>query len=1372
MSSPKKSSGRFLVSPSLQVVLTLMLKRTAVCTTLITLLLLTFSAIAAAKDVACDNQTLQQNSPTDYMDNLKVVGVCNVTGTGPGPLKFYFHNVNIINGGELKFHDDNDIDFYAESILVEFAGKLTAVTTQSGYLPQTSQLAGVLPYRKRLTIHLWGAPSDPGIECASPSGQMGAPCGIPDQLWSANPEMADALMMEMPPPPKQPKNQPCKSITGYSQYLPGDDCFYQYEVQDSADRQGNRKAYFGHKVLAVSFGGSLQLFGSKGVSYLMQGQQCMPSMPGNECNPAFTGKSWVRLTGVTDPTHITVSSAVDWQQNDVLAVTPTDYLPSHTEEVIVDSVSTDGKSITLKSPGLKWGHNGNTFSFAAAPVGVGPNNDPNLPELNRAIDTRAAVALLTRNIQIVSAGNTPADSFEEKPGNYFGGHTIVRQGFASYQVQGVEFYQLGQGGDKGRYSVHFHMLRKTPQPSDPAGEPLNYLKDCSIHDSMTRWVTVHATEGMYLARNVGEKSIGHGYYLEDATETNNRIYSNIGILARAAIQDAVHNPRQVPGILADNTPHNGLDYMPYRSDYNHPSIFWITNGWNDFQYNFAAGAATCGACYWWLPAAVSGPSQYQTFGGYASQQIVTNADTNYNRAGLVPLENFVGNSCVAAMTSFQMNGQTGECLGVMPNGSSKLSAVQSTAPPGPDGALPNQPFQLYYPVVGELHNPSICTASDCSANSANQSNPPCDSTDSHMNCAVTKLDHYTTSFNFAQTNFAAVWLRKGWDLFSNGAVTDVLQGGLNFVTGGGYTRSDVSLGEWLVARNTVFVGHTQSPAGNPFALDVGPFNSKSGLVCQNPDPSHCEYSDGGVSFNLPPFPAQKLLNIYDGPSQQDSNAYMDITKATVNCTTTGDGNCPSDVPLTRNFGVLQDKTETQPSCYLPNAAIGWKQPNGFYYPPAFHSRKLWFENVDIRHFVIEPLFKPITPEEDDPFQQDQNGPRGVTWRYCTYSSDMFSASFNHIDRQTVLNDDDGTLTGLLGAQIGSTHTIRPTISINEDSYFNTPLGTPECLSDLDIKPPLPINPNLPYSATTSPYEWLSTAIIAECYMSQCSDQGLVHWARNCQTRSCRGVPLYREYLTKEEKDAGVFPQIRMMGQGTGQRSTLSLNHGAYYLDTQQTCDSQGGCTPDPQRNPTVFQGGHTYYVYFIYATEKTQQHYDLFVGKGTTLDNLKVTPWWIDPNNYDVRYTPNPSNFVTPTYDSTTGILGIDIDLTGQKAIFDASRPLFCTPASYCSYNKATGSCGCKDPNNCNNADCGWAINDIDCPVDTSSRADHPMHCFGFGFTLPANFSPTHMPPPDNLFAQFPDMGYFNDTRYTNPTQQYPGDVCKYTTLPAQPAQE
>ncbi|HKA30065.1 MAG TPA: hypothetical protein VKH82_11845 [Candidatus Binatia bacterium] len=46
--------------------------------------------------------------------------------------------------------------------------------------------------------------------------------------------------------------------------------------------------------------------------------------------------------------------------------------------------------------------------------------------------------------------------------------------------------------------------------------------------------------------------------------------------------------------------------MPYHSDSDTPSVFWIMNGWNDFQYNFAAGAGSCGVCYWLVPGYNSG----------------------------------------------------------------------------------------------------------------------------------------------------------------------------------------------------------------------------------------------------------------------------------------------------------------------------------------------------------------------------------------------------------------------------------------------------------------------------------------------------------------------------------------------------------------------------------------------------------------------------------------------------------------------------------------------------------------------------------------------------------------------------------------------
>jgi cell migration-inducing and hyaluronan-binding protein len=116
------------------------------------------------------------------------------------------------------------------------------------------------------------------------------------------------------------------------------------------------------------------------------------------------------------------------------------------------------------------------------------------------------------------------------------------------------------------------MARKTPADT--------YVKDSSVNESMTRWYVLHSTLGVTFARNVGYKSIGHGYYLEEGTEADNAFYANIGILARASLENE-QNPRRIPGILSDNSPRekqggvdgHGQDYFPYFSDYNHPSVF-------------------------------------------------------------------------------------------------------------------------------------------------------------------------------------------------------------------------------------------------------------------------------------------------------------------------------------------------------------------------------------------------------------------------------------------------------------------------------------------------------------------------------------------------------------------------------------------------------------------------------------------------------------------------------------------------------------------------------------------------------------------------------------------------------------------------------
>ena len=136
------------------------------------------------------------------------------------------------------------------------------------------------------------------------------------------------------------------------------------------------------------------------------------------------------------------------------------------------------------------------------------------------------------------------------------------------------------------------------------------------------------------------------------------------------------------------------------------------------------------------------------------------------------------------------------------------------------------------------------------------------------------------------------------------------------------------------------------------------------------------------------------------------------------------------------------------TCYMPNAAIGWKQPNGFYYPPAFYSKNLYFSNVDIRHFVIEPLFQPGTYV---------NAPLAtLQTQYCGPVSPVLFNGYTDVDRQTELSDDDGTLTGLINNYPDDPkNPLAPpitTISVNEDAFFKGPISTGECKSAFGVNP--------------------------------------------------------------------------------------------------------------------------------------------------------------------------------------------------------------------------------------------------------------------------------------------------------------------------------
>lgn len=549
--------------------------------TMVALVLATVFSLHGGAAVAqtandCPGGVLAQTSDGS---NLKITGPCEV---GAGTYKL--GDVHILKNGVLKF-DDARIDFWAANILVENEGSLIAGSPQ----------APIGTDGGALTIHLWGKDqtgTDPnkqgqGVPCWSDTK---AQCGIPDAIWNSN---RDPMGMEVPvasarkilalgaAAAQYPRANDDPTAPGYIDVT--NDYFYAYSPLnfDGARDPTWGVGYFGYKVLAVSYGGTLQLFGKKAATY---------ATPACGAAPTPSGTSWARLNGplAIGEQKLTVDRPMTLQTGDRIVVTTTDYLPGNSEQMTVAADVTCATSIAVKEP-FKHVHNGARFSLVVVPPTVGL--DAQLRA--QGAETRAAVGVLTRSIRIVSAGDTMNDDFPAAPppnspdtGYYFGGHTIVRQGVKVFQVQGVEFYQMGQGGKIGHYPVHFHHTRSAPTNT--------FVRDSSIDDSMTRWVVLHGAQNVDLARNVGYKSIGHGFYLEDGTEINNVLTANLGVFARGAV-DNVQNPRKVPGILAAPDLHGTIgEQVPYRSDYDHPSVFWIMNGWNDFKDNMAAGAGTCG----------------------------------------------------------------------------------------------------------------------------------------------------------------------------------------------------------------------------------------------------------------------------------------------------------------------------------------------------------------------------------------------------------------------------------------------------------------------------------------------------------------------------------------------------------------------------------------------------------------------------------------------------------------------------------------------------------------------------------------------------------------------------------------------------------
>src|SRR5581483_5643625 len=129
-------------------------------------------------------------------------------------------------------------------------------------------------------------------------------------------------------------------------------------------------------------------------------------------------------------------------------------------------------------------------------------------------DYRGEAANLSRNVVVESAD---PDGVR--------GHTMYHKGSAG-SLSYTEFRHLGKKGVLGKYALHFHLVRDTMRGSTVVGN--------SIWDSHNRWLTIHGTDYLVARDNVGYKSAGHGFFLEDGTEVYNVLDRNLAVGAAAA----------------------------------------------------------------------------------------------------------------------------------------------------------------------------------------------------------------------------------------------------------------------------------------------------------------------------------------------------------------------------------------------------------------------------------------------------------------------------------------------------------------------------------------------------------------------------------------------------------------------------------------------------------------------------------------------------------------------------------------------------------------------------------------------------------------------------------------------------------------------
>lgn len=347
----------------------------------------------------------------------------------------------------------------------------------------------------------------------------------------------------------------------------------------------------------IVHGGVLSLNGDiskAGWTHLAQtaypGDQVISIRPKTTFNPPIpgAGKSFKML--IPGPSD---QKFRQWEVGDKIAIGPTGFNYLEAESFTITAVE-QGNTLRLHlDKPLSYMHWGEKNIYQTRSKG------------EVVLDESAEVVNLTRQIVIrTDEEDFPVDE-GDGPSAQLGGHVMVHHGGKAY-VDGIEFYKMGQAGLIMRYPFHWHYV------GEAHGQ---YVKNSSVHHSFQRCIVVHQTHKTTLYNNVCFNFKGHGYFLEDGNERENKIIKNLAILARA--------PSQGKALLHSDDIKNSEGQGRFPA----VSAFWISNPNNYITHNVASGSVGTG---FWMSFE---KEVKRSSGKIIATPIITATDTfNYNTA--------------------------------------------------------------------------------------------------------------------------------------------------------------------------------------------------------------------------------------------------------------------------------------------------------------------------------------------------------------------------------------------------------------------------------------------------------------------------------------------------------------------------------------------------------------------------------------------------------------------------------------------------------------------------------------------------------------------------------------------------------------------